>query len=577
MRLISRKTLLLFFLPGAVFMGAFLIYPIITMVIDSFYEIGITGSKRFIGPDNYIRAFTAGGFLKQLMNTLIYITVAVGVETVAGLLFALFFELDYRGSKIIRSFMMAPLMIAPLVAGLTWKLMMSSSFGIVNELLTRVGILESPSGILWLADEKWSLLACCIADIWLTTPFMMLMILAGLQGLDTSMLEAARIDGAGLLQQVFSIKLPVIKPVLLTALSVRIIDAARTFDIIWAMTEGGPNRSSETISIIIYKTLTRYNDTGYASAMAVVFIAVLVLFTLVFMQSLWNPKNRTGRRQEAMMVIKKGEIWKSLGIGLSVILTVCWLFPYIYVICCSFKPGAEVIAVPPSFFPKVFSVESFLNLLERMDALKYLLNSLSVSLASTIIALLLGSLAAYAIQRSGAKLSVILVVLVLCLKMIPTSSIVVPIYELICNLGLYDTRIALVIVYAAINMPFVMWTMLSFYEGIPTTLDEAAFVDGASSLQTFRKVILPICRPGLATAFIFTLFLAWNDFLIALLLTSTNAKTFTVGLAGFLSAYNLDLGPMCAGAFLFSFPVMVISLAAQKYIVQGMTAGAVKG
>ena len=92
------------------------------------------------------------------------------------------------------------------------------------------------------------------------------------------------------------------------------------------------------------------------------------------------------------MVIKKGEIWKSLGIGLSVILTVCWLFPYIYVICCSFKPGAEVIAVPPSFFPKVFSVESFLNLLERMDALKYLLNSLSVSLASTIIALLLGSL-----------------------------------------------------------------------------------------------------------------------------------------------------------------------------------------
>lgn len=114
-------------------------------------------------------------------------------------------------------------------------------------------------------------------------------------------------------------------------------------------------------------------------------------------------------------------------------------------------------------------------------------------------------------------------------------------------------------------------------EGVPTTLDEAAYMDGANSLQTFWRVILPICKPGLATAFIFTLFLAWNDFLVALLLTSTNAKTFTVGLAGFLSAYNLDLGPMCAGAFLFSFPVMIISLAAQKYIVQGMTAGAVKG
>ena len=274
---------------------------------------------------------------------------------------------------------------------------------------------------------------------------------------------------------------------------------------------------------------------------------------------------------------RKGETGKKLGIALSVILTVGWLFPYIYVICCAFKPGSEVIAVPPKFFPKVFSIENFSGLLERMDAMKFLFNSLTVTLISTIIALILGSLAAYAIQRSGAKLSVLLIVLVLCLKMIPTSSIVVPIYELICNLGLYDTKIALIIVYAAINMPFVMWTMLSFYEGVSTTLDEAAYMDGANSLQTFWRVILPICKPGLATAFIFTLFLAWNDFLVALLLTSTNAKTFTVGLAGFLSAYNLDLGPMCAGAFLFSFPVMIISLAAQKYIVQGMTAGAVKG
>lgn len=290
MRLISRKTLLLFFLPGAIFMGAFLIYPILTMVYDSFFDIGLTGDRTFVGLANYIRAFTAGGFLKQLRNTIVYIVIAVGVETVMGFVFALFFELNYKGSRILRSIMMAPLMIAPLVAGLTWKLMMSSSFGIVNELLTRVGILANSSDIIWLADERWALLACCIADIWLTTPFMMLMTLAGLRGINTSVLEAARMDGASPLQQILTIKLPMIKPVLLTALSVRIIDAARTFDIIWAMTEGGPNSSSETISIVIYKTLTRYADIGYASSMAVIFIVVLVVFTLVFMQSLWNPR-----------------------------------------------------------------------------------------------------------------------------------------------------------------------------------------------------------------------------------------------------------------------------------------------
>jgi multiple sugar transport system permease protein len=124
---------------------------------------------------------------------------------------------------------------------------------------------------------------------------MMLMALAGLQTIDASMLEAARIDGAGLFRQIISVKIPTIKAILLTALSVRIIDAARTFDIIWAMTQGGPNRSSEVISIIIYKTLTRYNKPGYASAMAVLFVALLVAFTLFFMQSLWRPKKQQGR------------------------------------------------------------------------------------------------------------------------------------------------------------------------------------------------------------------------------------------------------------------------------------------
>lgn len=292
MRLISKKTLLLFFLPGAIFMGAFLIYPIMKMVFDSFFKVGITGDRAFIGLDNYIKAFTAGGFMKQLKNTLVYILIAVSVETILGFIFALLFELNYKGSKIVRSFMMTPLMIAPLVAGLIWKLMMSSNFGIVNEMLMRIGILSNASDILWLADSRWSLIACCIADIWLTTPFMMLMILAGLQGLDGSMVEAARMDGANKLQEIFYIKVPGIKPVLLTALSVRIIDAAKTFDIIWAMTEGGPNSSSETISIVIYKTLVKYNNTGYASAMAVIFIIVLVIFTLIFMQSLWNPKKK---------------------------------------------------------------------------------------------------------------------------------------------------------------------------------------------------------------------------------------------------------------------------------------------
>lgn len=261
---------------------------------------------------------------------------------------------------------------------------------------------------------------------------------------------------------------------------------------------------------------------------------------------------------------------------IAVICAAVWLFPYLYLISSSFKPGTEVVSIPAKFFPEMLSIENFTGLFDRMPAFKYIFNSFLVAICSTLIAVVFGSLSSYAIQRSGAKIAVVLTIIVLCLKMIPTSSIAVPIYELITNMGLYDTKIALIIVYAAVNMPFVMWIMLGFYEGIPRTIDEAACMDGASSLQTFIRIILPICKPGLATAFIFTLFLSWNEFLLALLLTSTNAKTFTVGLSEFLSAYSMDLGPMAAGALIFSLPVMVLSIVAQKFIVQGLTAGAIK-
>jgi len=260
------------------------------MMIDSFFQFDITGNSTFIGFGNYIQVIFYDTFTVPFGNTIKYIAIAVSAELILGLLFALVFENRFAGSKIIRSLLLTPLMIAPLVAGLIWRLMFSAQFGIINQILINLRAIRTSSDILWLADERLALIACCIADIWLTTPFMMLMILAGLQTVDSEMLEASRIDGAGLFRQIISIKLPVIKPILFTALSIRIIDAARTFDIIWTMTQGGPNRSSEVLGTVIYKTLTRFNRPGQASVMAIVFIIVLVVFTLVFMQSLWRKK-----------------------------------------------------------------------------------------------------------------------------------------------------------------------------------------------------------------------------------------------------------------------------------------------
>ena len=287
--MMSRKTLLIFFLPGAIFMMVFLVVPLVQMLVNSFFNYELGGQREFIGLANYIKLFTSSSFLKPLRNTIVYVVIAVSFELIFGAM-ALLFNTPFPGNKVLRSFFLTPLMIAPIVAGLIWKLMLNAQFGIVNMLLEKIGIIGNISDIMWLADPNISLISCCIADIWLTTPFMMLMLLAGLNGLDHSVIEAASIDGASAFQKFFRIKLPGIMPALLTAVSIRIVDAARTFDIVWALTEGGPQGSSELLSVTLYRTLVRYNEVGYASAIAIIFVLLLLVFALIFMRDMWKPR-----------------------------------------------------------------------------------------------------------------------------------------------------------------------------------------------------------------------------------------------------------------------------------------------
>ena len=261
---------------------------------------------------------------------------------------------------------------------------------------------------------------------------------------------------------------------------------------------------------------------------------------------------------------------------LTLLLSALFLFPYVFLALSSFKPAQEVITIPPTFFPKTFSIENYQEMYNYINVEKSLLNSFVSAFGSTAIAVLLGALSAFALVRANSKLSAILLAMVFFLKMIPLSAIAVPIYRIITSVGLYETRIALVIVLAATNMPLVIWIMIGFFQSVPVSLDEAACVDGASSLATFFRVILPVSVPGIATAGILTLFLSWNDFLLSLMLTSTNAKTFTVSLSEFLLGYQINLGPMTAASFLFSFPIIILAIFAQKYIIQGLTAGSLK-
>lgn len=290
-RLNDRRFAALLMLPAAVFLAAFVAWPLVRLVVDSFYEISpIKGGPRtFVGLANYADALTSSAFVGATGRTIVYTIIVVTAEFTLGLAAALLFSMLGRRSSVFRTVFLYPLMIAPVVAGLLWRFLLIDNFGIVNHLLTRVGILDSPSDIGWLSDPDIVLFAVAIPDIWLTTSFMTLVLFAGLQNIPGDVLEAARLDGARPATLLFRIIIPLLRPVIAVALIVRGIDAAKAFDIILIQTGGGPQNASETLSLLIYQTMVRFGEPGLASAMGTMYLVMMLAVALVAIWRIWRP------------------------------------------------------------------------------------------------------------------------------------------------------------------------------------------------------------------------------------------------------------------------------------------------
>jgi multiple sugar transport system permease protein len=255
----DRRFAVMLMAPAALFMAAFVAWPLLKLLIDSFYEISpISGGARaFVGFDNYADVVGSSAFRSAALRTVVYTVLVVTFEFVLGLGAALLFNSLGNKSRVFRTAFLYPLMIAPVVAGLLWRFLLIDNFGILNELLARVGILDDRNDIGWLSDTGIALFSVALPDIWLTTSFMTLVLFAGLQNIPTDVIEAARIDRAGPVTMLFRIILPLLRPVIAVALVVRGVDAAKAFDIILIQTGGGPQSSTETLSLLIYQTMIR--------------------------------------------------------------------------------------------------------------------------------------------------------------------------------------------------------------------------------------------------------------------------------------------------------------------------------
>jgi multiple sugar transport system permease protein len=287
----DRTFAMLLMAPAAVFLGAFVAWPLVRLVVDSFYEISpIAGGPRtFVGLENYSHALQSDAFTSAALRTVAYTGIVVTAEFVLGLAAALLFSMLGSRSSVFRTVFLYPLMIAPVVAGLLWRFLLIDNIGIVNELLAKVGLLSDADAIGWLSNPDIVLFSVALPDIWLATSFMTLILFAGLQNIPPDVLEAARIDGASAVSMLFRIILPLLRPVIAVALIVRGIDAAKAFDIILIQTEGGPENASQTLSLLIYQTMIRFRDPGLASAMATMYLVVMLLVATAAVWFIWRP------------------------------------------------------------------------------------------------------------------------------------------------------------------------------------------------------------------------------------------------------------------------------------------------
>lgn len=254
-------------------------------------------------------------------------------------------------------------------------------------------------------------------------------------------------------------------------------------------------------------------------------------------------------------------------------------FPLLFLLLTSLRPPGEFLATPPRMWPSSLTLVHFEAAFGRHDAGQFLVNSLIVTSVTTIVSIVTGTLAAYSLARSQFRTWILgaIIFVFIFVRFYPRIATVVPWFLVVRDLGMLDTVWAVIFGHLGITIPFVTWLMFVMFRDIPQDLEESAAIEGASLLQRFFYVVLPVATPGVASAAIFTAFLSWNEFLIASAVTRQDASTLPIAVAGFVTDKGVLWGPMSAMSVVILIPMVIFALTVQRYLVKGLMLGAVKG
>ncbi|GIE90993.1 ABC transporter permease [Actinoplanes regularis] len=628
----------LFLAPTAVLVGALVLVPIVQSFITSTTERHGADSV-FVGLDNYRSLAGDQQFRTGVVNSFVFTAYAEVFKVMLGLAAALLLHRLRRGRALLTGLLLVPWVVPTVVTAFSWRSLLDPIFGSVNALLTGSGIVPLlaslhlvdswPAG--WLSDPALAMPSVILVNVWKGVPFFTVCFLAGLKAIPAEHYEAATIDGATPWQRFRHVTLPGLRHVITVTVTLSSIWTFNNFDLVWLLTQGGPGDVTAPYVLVAYTKAILQLQYGAGAAVTLVMLPIIAGLVFVLVRLLrqdsgnrrprWTGPTRTAfgwvvtAGVTALLFLASPEIFWKVAVVLGILLLIVAgigrvlsaldhrggrrasaavsragtgvalagllafvLGPMYWIAVTAFKSESQVVMRDNDLWPTPWTLDQFGALFTSQPFGRWYLNTLMVSAASTTVALLCAALAGYALARLRFRGAQGFTVTVLLTYVMPGALLFIPLYQLLIEARLTDSLWSLVLTYPTFTLPFATWLLTGYFASIPVDLEEAALVDGSTRIQAFRRVVLPLARPGLLAVALFTLTNAWNEFLFAFVfITKDEYKTLPVGMQSMIAGDVVPQGQLAAASLLVSIPVVVMYAFGQRFLTEGLTAGAVKG
>ena len=616
-----------FVLPMMLIMVGLILWPFINAIILSTTSLNfLTGQEFNVGLANYQDLLTDYDYKVAIQNTIQFTVWSLAVKFVVGMTIALVLNSRIPFRSVLTGIMLLPWIVPEVVTALAWKSIYDPIFGGLDPLLIKLGLADRAIG--WLSEPNLAMPSVIAVNVWKGIPFYTLLLLSGLKAVDREQLEAAEVDGANVIQRFRHVTLPSLRYVIVVVLLLSFISTFNQFGLIYLLTVGGPGNSTTLYSILAYQKAVVSLQYGQGAAIALSvapLMAILIWLLAKFMRhdDRHQPRQRKGIGEAILkasswllnaaldlffwpfeMIIKGLErladivrkmagkpvdqamlrqqdrkrisLWLRVLLLLPIMLFV--LFPFFWVFVTSFKSDPQITQRVSIFWPEPFVLDQYKQLVGHTPFLVWFRNSTLVALGSTAVSVVLASLGAYALARLKFRGAGLLTAFLMITYLLPGTLLFIPLYKTLADIGIVNTWAALIVTYPTFLMPFATWVLMGYFRSIPVELEEAAMIDGASRLYAFWHIVLPLAAPAVLAVALFAFTNAWNEFLFAFVfITTESLRTLPVGLQSMVIGDILPWGQLMAASLLTAIPVAVLYIFAQRFLVEGLTVGAVKG